>query len=271
MTGNGQGTLEQRLGAVLANERTSTEEIRDLIKLAEATANTAEADAKRLHAEARAIGCTNAVELEQQALAADLLVERMDAALPKLDQKLKEEVAADYARKWRTRRDRAVTASDTVSIRLATYRELAAQMLMIFEEAKFTDEKIIGPVNDSRPAGEAPLQTCELHARKLSAFSRSSPSVLEKVVLPSWDDSETNIWPPRPVPMSVVVAESMVPAPNIAHTDHWYEAVGERRAEQEADAARTAQWHDSQQREREAREAREDAERRAQQQRSGYP
>jgi hypothetical protein len=269
--GNGtQGNLEQRLSSVLADGRTSSSELRDLIKQTEAAADTAEREAARLHAAARELGCEDAAALEQKALAADLLVERMDAALPKLDQKLKEESAADYSRKWKLRHDRAVVARDTVAKRFAAYREMAAQMAMIFEEAKYTDEKIIGPVNDSRPAGEAPLQTCELHARKLDAFSRSIPSILDRVQLVNWDDSEKNIWPPRPVPMAVLMAESMVPAPNIAHTDRWFEAVGERRAEQAAEQQKTAAYYDEQARLKEERDARE-ALAAAERQRQGYP
>ena len=181
-------SLEARLGAVLAAANSSSSELRELITETEAAANKAEADAKRLHSEALELGCTNADVLEQQARAAELLVARLDAALPRLDDRLRKEAADDYARKWRTRMDRAVVARETVAKRLSHYREMAAQLLTIFEEVRFTDAKIIGPVNKSRPANEAPLQTCELYARKLDAFSRSMPSILDKVQLPNWED-----------------------------------------------------------------------------------
>jgi hypothetical protein len=71
--------------------------------------------------------------------------------------------------------------------------------------------------------------------------------------------------------MSVLVAQSMIPAPNIAHSDRWFEAVGERRAEIEAQNARTADYHARQEQERLERQAQEDALAAAERQRSGYP
>jgi hypothetical protein len=269
--GNGtQATLEQRLGSVLAAANASTDELKLLITETEAAANLAESEAARLHAEALVLGCEDADVKEQQALAADLQVKRLDAVLPRLDERLRKEAENDYARRWRLKRDRAVAARDTMVSRLTTYREMAATMAMIFQEVRFCDEKIIEAVNQSRPASEAPLATCELHARSLAAFSRTSPSILEKVQLPSWEDSETNIWPPRPaVPMAVLVAQGMQASPDPRYSDKWYESQGDRRAEQEAEQQRTAEYYSRQERERQEREAREDALATAEKQRSG--
>jgi hypothetical protein len=266
--------LEQRLGTVLAGNgsNTSSSELRELIEATEKAANAAEAEAKRLHAEARAIGCSNSVELEQKALAADLTVARLDTALPKLDAKLREESAADYSRKWKLRRDRAVIARETVATRLATYREMAAQLVNIFEEVRYLDAKIIAPVNESRPANEAPLQTCELYARKLDAFSRSMPSILATVQLPNWESSERLVWPPRTIPASVLVAESMGALQhNPAWTDQWASVRGERDEMIKAEQQKTADYHNRREQERLERQAQEDALAAAERQRQGYP
>jgi hypothetical protein len=263
-------SLERRVGAVLAAENASSDELKLLITEAEAAANAAEADAKSLHAEALVLGCEDADVKEQQARTADLTVARLDAALPRLDALLRTEAAADYARKWRTRRDRAVVAREAVAKRLSHYREMAAQLVNIFEEVRYLDARIIVPVNESRPANEAPLQTCELYARKLDAFSRSMPSILDKVQLPNWEDSERMVWPPRQVPMSVMVAESMATAAhNPIYSDRWFEHQGDRRAEQEAEQQRTAAYYAEQQRLKEQREQHEEALAAAERSRSG--
>jgi hypothetical protein len=88
------------------------------------------------------------------------------------------------------------------------------------------------------------------------------PSILDKVQLPDWDDSERLLYPPRPVSLGVLVAESMAPAYHPG--DRWHELQGARRAEQEAANARTAQWYESQQKLQKLKEERDEQERRAQ-------
>jgi hypothetical protein len=215
-------SLESRLGAVLADAHASSSELRELIEAAEAEANAAESGAKRLHAEALTLGCTDAGALEQQAIAADLMVARLDAALPRLDDLLRKEAADDYARKWRARRDRALVARETMATRLAHYREIAAQLVNIFEEVQYLDAHIIEPVNQSRPASEPPITTCELYVRKLESFSRSIPSILEKVQLPDWTESERLMWPKKAQSIGLLVAGAMaVISRGAAHKDKY--------------------------------------------------
>jgi hypothetical protein len=137
-----------------------------------------------------------------------------------------------------------------------------SDMVEIFQLAAEIDLEV-QRVNASNPTGGEPLLSVECHARGIEAFSRSQPSITTTTVLPDWNDSQRNLWPPRPVSLGVLVAAAMAPAAvNIAYTDRWHEAVGDRRAEQEAEQRRTAEYYDRQEREREARE---DEERRAQQ------
>jgi hypothetical protein len=264
-------SLEARLGAVLGSSgRTSSDELKQLIAEAEREANKAEAAAKRLHAEALDFACTDASAVEQQALAQDLMVARLDAALPRLDDLLRKEVADDYARRWRVRRDRALTARETVAKRLASYREMAAQLVNIFQEVQYLDSHIIEPVNQARPAGEPAITTCELYARKLDAFSRSMPSIISTTQLPDWSDSQRNVWPPKPVPMGVLVAESMAPA-SYHPGDRWYEQQNERRAAIDADSQIMTDYYQRVERERQEREDKEAALAAAERQRQGYP
>jgi hypothetical protein len=211
-----------------------------------------------LHSQALELGATNSVELEQQAVAAELMVARLDTVLPKLDDLLRKEAAEDYARVWRVKRDRAMVARETMAKRLAHYQQIAAQLITIFEEALYLDEKIIGPVNESRPGNEAPLQTCELYLRKLERFTRDRPSLLDQVRLPDFEQSERFIWPKKTQnSIGVLVAAAMTPPYHPG--DRWYEQQAEKRAEQEAEHQRMTAYYAEQQRLKEQREQHEDA------------
>jgi hypothetical protein len=50
----------------------------------------------------------------------------------------------------------------------------------------------------------------ELTARNLESFSRSEPSVVDEVKLPDWSQSNRMIWPLPKIPLSVLVATSMI-------------------------------------------------------------
>jgi hypothetical protein len=112
-------------------------------------------------------------------------------------------------------------------------------------------------VNQSRPGNEAPLQTVELHARGLDAFSRSLPSIAATAQLPDWEQSERMVWPPPRIPIGVLVAQRMQPVHDTRYTDRWHEAQDQRRAEQEAEQQRISDFHANQQRLKEEREAAE--------------
>src|SRR5205807_2407581 len=53
------------------------------------------------------------------------------------------------------------------------------------------------------------LREVELVARALPAFSQGMPPIATNLVLPDWEGSDRNLWPPRELPAAVVLATSM--------------------------------------------------------------
>jgi hypothetical protein len=143
-------------------------------------------------------------------------------------------------------------------------------MIDIFLEARETDAEV-DRCNAAAPAGAPHLSYVELTARNLERFTRDTPSLAETVTLFDWKNSGKQIWPPTSVPLGVLMAASMAPAHDPRYTDRWFEAQGDRRAEQEAERQRTAEYYDRQEQERQDREAREAALEAEERQRSGYP
>ncbi len=59
-------------------------------------------------------------------------------------------------------------------------------------------DKEVSRVNRSAPSGEQRrLLGPELNARGLDAFSTTEPSISKSSMLPDWDHSGRNLWPPR--------------------------------------------------------------------------
>jgi hypothetical protein len=47
-------------------------------------------------------------------------------------------------------------------------------------------------------------------ARNLSSFSRDEPSFAKELKLPDWHNCNRLVWPPPQIPLSVLVATSMI-------------------------------------------------------------
>jgi hypothetical protein len=93
------------------------------------------------------------------------------------------------------------------------YPGLTAQLCELFHRAEALDQKC-DRINSEAPNGESRrLSGVELTARNLEGFSRSEPSVVDGVKLPSWSQSDRLIWPAHKIPLSVRVATSMIASP----------------------------------------------------------
>ena len=99
-----------------------------------------------------------------------------------------------------------------------------------------------------RPAG-VPLHLpgAERKARSLDAFNSATPSITEKLQLPSWKDSAKMLWPPpRPFDPAWVAP---LPADRRRYSDYWWQV-----KEEEARAVRERQEREEKEREAKALE-----------------
>jgi hypothetical protein len=91
------------------------------------------------------------------------------------------------------------------------------------------------------------LPGAERKARSLDAFNSSTPSIAEKLQLPSWEDRAKMLWPlPRPFDPAWVAP---LPADRRRYSDYWWQV-----KEEEARAVRERQEREEKEREAKALE-----------------
>jgi hypothetical protein len=104
---------------------------------------------------------------------------------------------------------------------LPRFIRLTAQLIELFREAKAVDQEC-ERINSEPPKDQKQrLLGVELTARKLKSFSRSEPPVVDAVKLPDWSQSDRMIWPPPKLPLSVLVAASMMPSSDLRFSADW--------------------------------------------------
>jgi hypothetical protein len=92
------------------------------------------------------------------------------------------------------------------------YRILTTQLCDLFCRANAVDQEC-SRINSEAPKGERRrLLGVKLTARKLESFGISDPSVIDALKLPDWTHSDRMIWPLPKIPLSVLVATSMMPS-----------------------------------------------------------
>jgi hypothetical protein len=263
-------SLQRRLGIVLSrDDHCSSDELRALIQ--ETTDAVAEADekAQRYHQQTLDIACDDPAAAKEAERESVLTRQRLLIAQSRTEEKLATVVRRENRDRWMADRNRVAAKRDAAAKQFREVPDYFDDLVAIFKLAAEVDLEV-QRVNAANPTGSEPLKSVECHARGIPAFSRSQPSIISTTQLPQWSDSQRMVWPPKPVPLGVLVAGSMA-AHNPAYTDRWYEHQGDRRAEQEADQQRTAAYYARQEQERQEREAREDALAAAERQRQGYP
>jgi hypothetical protein len=258
-------SLQQRLGRVLADgANTSSDELRDLIAETENAAQAAGEAADRHHDACLSLDCVDLVAEKDAERAAMMERTRLEATKPRLLEKLAAIVRRENHDRFMAARNRVAARRDSAAKDFRAVRDIFDELAAIFRKTAEVDAEV-DRINQSRPGSEAPLQTVELHARGLDAFSRSQPSISATVQLPDWTDSQRMVWPPPRVPMGVLVAASMAPSYSPATTDQWATVRGERDEAIKSEQQRVVDFYDNQQRqqrlkeEREAREAQERA------------
>jgi len=234
-------TVEQRVTAALNNSNVGSDELIELITVVEAAAQAAAAAAKVAREHALDIAALPAADKAVADIAAsELLRDRLNTALPKLQDKLNAALAHERRERWLEDCNRVRARRDAVSARLTTaYRSAVEQLLAAFKEVEETDKEV------DRLNGAAPddvglrLASVELHARELDQFTTSNPSVLEETHLRDWATGEA-IWPPPQPSLAAIYAAGMVPYFDPRYNaGRWNEVVAERDAQQHQENERT--------------------------------
>jgi hypothetical protein len=249
-------TLEQRIATALSSETTSNvvailiAEVETAIVAADKAAE-AERE-KALDPLASPDAAKARAAMEDAAFTRD----RLRNVLPRLQGRLTELHAAEYAARWEPDFEQVQAQRDELAQQYAgLYPKLAGQLVDLFERIEAVDKEV-SRINGSAPPGEhRRLRQTELVARGLDNFSRADPPIIKAVQLPDWTNSEKMIWPPPQPSLAVQVATSMTygsqPGAN------WWQESKDRAQAMREEHARVIEHYDAMEREREEREAAE--------------
>jgi hypothetical protein len=199
-TGNGaQPALESRIAASLRTDASpSVADLDALIGEVELAAAAAATTASEERERALDISIDPA-SAHEKILIAELRRDRLQAVLPRLQQRLAAAIGAEVAERWDARYRRVNALVEDAAEKFRRYPALAAELVELMNLATALDREA-GAVNGSAAPGEyRRVRGVELTARQIDSFSIAQPSLAQGLRLPAWQNSEQMLWPPRQV------------------------------------------------------------------------
>jgi hypothetical protein len=185
---------------------------------------------------------------------AEFARDRLRTVQPRLQARLAEAQAAEYAARWQADYEHVKAERDALAAELReTYPGVVKQLVNLFGRIVQVDTNV-SRINISAPYGDhRRLLGVELTARKLDNFTTASPSVAEELQLPDWERSTVLAWP---VPHRPLFSPGMVPL--MPHADaNWAEALEARDRARAEESQRVLAYYAAQAKAREEREAAE--------------
>jgi len=216
-------TLEQKIVAALADADINSSDLSALIERIEAAIPEADQAAETARSNALDLVLSPDAKAAREAIAAaEFARERLRSVLPRLQERLQQIQAAEYAARWEADFEQVeARRNELVQEYAATYPRLVAQLVDLFERIEAVDKEA-SRINGSAPSCEhRRLRQVELVARGLEAFSRSAPAISKTVQICDWADSERLIWPPQQPSMAAAFAMATVPTHDPRYTADW--------------------------------------------------
>jgi predicted transcriptional regulator len=215
--------LEQEIVAALADADINSTDLSALIERTEAA--IAEADQAAETARGTALDpalSPDAKSAREAMVAAEFDRDRLHTLLPRLQERLLQVQAAEYAARWQADFEQVEGQRNELAQECAaTYPRIVAQLVDLFERIEAADKEV-SRINGSAPSGEhRRLRQVELVARGLNNFTRADPPITKAVQLADWTHSERLIWPRSQPSLAAVFAMSMVPPHGPHYTADW--------------------------------------------------
>ena len=252
-------TLEQRIAAALSSDTSSdvVEALISEVETAAAAADKAAEQARERALDPTMIDGATRKDSEDAAFSRD----RLRAALPRLQERLQQVQAAEYAARWEADFEEVEGRRNEMAQEYAaTYPKLVAQLVDILHRAEAVDRDV-SRVNGSAAAGERRrLTEVELAARNIECFSTANPSIAKMLQLPDFERSAQLAWPPPKPSMAVQVATSMTYGSH--PSANWWEESKESAQAMREDHERVIAHYDAMARQREKSET-DEAQKRA--------
>jgi hypothetical protein len=226
-----RSTLETRIGVAISNGSASSDALIELIAEASAAAEAAEQAATAERNKALDVVASPDVGAAHAAVAAAALSrDRLAATVPRLRQRLSEALSSEHRARWLGDFQRVEKLRDQAAAKFARQcPEHLAALVGLMREADAVDQEV-SRVNSTAPGNERRLRGVELHARNLTEFSTTQPSISQTVRLPDYQRPDQISWPLPQPHFAVTFAQSMVMPRDVRHSADWWRA-------SEADAA----------------------------------
>jgi hypothetical protein len=253
---NNKSSLEERVAAALTAEKLTSAALGALIAEVEQAAVDAGQAAKDTRERALDPIIAGASALRQQADDLCFESDRLNAALPRLQQRYRQATGQECYDAWAADFDAVVPRHAVAVERLrSVYTEFEQQLVAALSEAQAVDAEarrlmhykpyhLTQASNDRRYLGDV-----ELAAREISALGLGTHSIVRDLKLPAFANAHRLAWPPPPPDYTAGTALSIpVRGPEYS---------AQRRAESE----RALEYYATQQRLKEEREAREERQR----------
>jgi hypothetical protein len=130
--------------------------------------------------------------------AAEFARDRLRTVLPRLKERHRQIAAQEYLAEWRADFETLKEERDALAAELGeVYPRFESQLTRLFARIAANDERL-SRLHQARPAGVAlHLRSAELEARGLEGFTRSEPSIAERLKLPTFEPGERLAWPPQ--------------------------------------------------------------------------
>jgi hypothetical protein len=244
-------SLEQRIVAALGNPNNGSEALVELIREVEQAVVTAED--KERQERAKAVDLTLSPDLKaahEAVVEAELCRSRLNAALPKLRDKLAGALEAERHARWLSEYCDVKTELDALVEEFAeAYPRLTSELVDLFYRVQQCDRKCseVDALASNLNAEHRRLSKVELSARGIEAFSRDRPEIAKGVVLPDFDISSRTRWPAQ-TSTSFAAAYAETTSAPYHPGQHWAdpEVVAPRREEAEREQRRQAEFNSEQ-------------------------
>jgi hypothetical protein len=244
--------LEQQIMSALTDDAATAADLAELVATTEVTISEAEGRA-RAAAECALDPMTTVDTRAARAASDDAAIEagRLRTLLPRLESRYREVVHATARARWLADFALLEHARNNHATALREVPKLLSQLVLLLARSADLDQRL-SQLHQSRPSGcKGQLLSAELIARNLTEFSRDQPQFARDLRLPDWSGPSRLIWPPREIPASVLLSESISQAGDRQrHSGDWHaslKADTERRRLEEAKRIEAEEQHTAQQ------------------------
>ena len=241
-------SLESRIAAALTATDIKSDAVAALIQEVEAATQAADENATRAREEALDPAVVvDTAEVGAAVVSATLIRDRLQAALPRLQERLKHVREREYIAAWRKDFERVEAKRDALAVEYArTYPQVVERLVDLLHRVEACDREA-SQVNCGSPSGaRAHLCKVELKARGIEQLLQPDIEIAKELRLPTFKRGANEpllAWPPaQPSPAAGLLVPGG-PGPD------WQAAMEERDRRRREESERLSAYYEGRERE----------------------